>query len=167
MRSCLRGCAGAAERVWLSAPRVWVCYASRWLHAPAPTLLSNCLLAPLINPFNACLPHVPCCIISQNISVTPAPRSQPHRLPTLCHLHLKSCAVPDIGTFSVASSLEWLSLDNCDVAMYVPDLVDLWPSLSWLEITYTHQVRCLKDENFYTCRQIFLVCQGTWGEGRC
>lgn len=123
--------------------RPWTRSASSSLRPFAPKLKSDRLLAPPINPSDACLPHLPCCIVSQNISVTPAPRSQPHRLPTLCHLHLKSCAVPDIGTFSVASSLEWLSLDNCDVAMYVPDLVDLWPSLSWLEITYTHQVRCL------------------------
>ena len=25
------------------------------------------------------------------------------------------------------------------MAVYLGDLVDLWPSLSWLEITYTHQ----------------------------
>jgi hypothetical protein len=63
-----------------------------------------------------------------------------HVLPLLCHLHLKSCAVPDLPTFSAAPAVEWLSLDNCDVSMYPQDIVLLWPRLSWLEVTYTHQV---------------------------
>lgn len=77
---------------------------------------------------------------AQNISVVPSPLGSSHSLPALCHLHLKSCAVPDLATFSAAPAVEWLSLDNCDSAIYATDLPMLWPNLSWLEITYIHQV---------------------------
>lgn len=54
----------------------------------------------------------------------------------MCHLHLKSCSLPDLAALRCAPHLEWLSLDSCDLPLYVPDLPLLWPDLSWLELTY-------------------------------
>ncbi len=85
-----------------------------------------------------CLPSQLTSLTLQNISIAPPPLGSTHSLPLLCHLHLKSCSMPDLPTFSAAPAVEWLSLDNCDAAVYAPDLALLWPSLSWLEITYTH-----------------------------
>ena len=79
----------------------------------------------------------------QNISVAPSPMGSAHALPSLCHPHLKSCALPGLMSFAVAPSIEWLSLDNCDAAVYVPDLAKMWPNLSWLEVTYTQEARAL------------------------
>ena len=92
--------------------------------------------------------------LPQNLSVAPAPLGSSHSLPSLCHLHLKSCAVPDLPTFSAAPAVEWLSLDNCDMSVYAPDIVLLWPGLSWLEITYTHQV--CESENRLTREVVYL-----------
>ncbi|GAX85594.1 hypothetical protein CEUSTIGMA_g13009.t1 [Chlamydomonas eustigma] len=86
-----------------------------------------------------CLPSTLTSLTLQNLSVVPSPMGSTSTMPSLCHLHLKSCSLPDLTIFSKAPTLEWLSMDNCDTAVYAPDLAMLWPSLSWLEITYTHQ----------------------------
>ncbi len=86
-----------------------------------------------------CLPPSITSLTLHNISLAPPPISRPHPLPLLCHLHLKSTVLPSLAIFASAPAVEWLSLDSCDVPIYLSDLTSLWPSLSWLEISYQHE----------------------------
>lgn len=85
-----------------------------------------------------CLPSALTSLTLQSLSVVPAPLGAAAKLPCLSHLHLKSCCLPSLSVFSAARGLEWLNMDNCDMAAYVGDVVELWPDLSWLEVHYTH-----------------------------
>lgn len=54
------------------------------------------------------------------------------------HAHVHAGRTP-WATLCTPCALPRLSCDNCDMgSVYVSDLVSLLPTLSWLEITYTH-----------------------------